>query len=1427
MVAIGLAKSALAIPDYGSPAIQPAAGYAAIVPNGDPANPLDITVTATKRGFGVFWVAIYPPAGARYGLYPAANNVGWATQPNGAVAVWRTNTGVWGNMLTPPGTSGYRGNPYMGRFRAGGSSNSARYVIHVINLNTGETFWAYPNVLSSPGKPPVARDDCANNVTYANTPIQINVLANDSDPDGHALTVIDVSDPRHGTAVVAPDGQSVVYLPDTNYTGSDSFTYTISNGQCGVISTASAGQAAVFNVAAGKNCTTQTTGCTDSASVCITVKPKPVAPPVARDDCSNNVTSVGKSITIDVLANDADPYGYPLTVIAVTRPTHGTAVISADGKSVVYTPASGYSGPDYFGYTISNGQCGATIKTLSLNAGKNCTTPAICTASAKVCVTVKPSGPPVARDDCGANVTAADTPITINVLTNDSDPNGYPLTVISVTRPAHGAAVISAGGKSIVYTPASGYSGSDDFAYTISNGQCGPVGNALSLNAGKNCTTPTSCTATAKVCITVTPKNKPPVPKAQCYDVTVQAGSSVNVPISALEANFTDPDGGTVTFQAVGAPTCGTAVVSGRSVVYTPGTSCGSSASIPYTVTDNKGAAASADICITITPQPGKLCGKVTCVDDSSIAMAGVIVTLTAPGGAVTTTTTDSTGSYCFENLKPGNYTVSVPGTANGKAVSGTGSASVSLIPGGSPTQDFTYSGGSISGLVYKDASGNCTHDANAVNLQGVTITLTRPDGSTVTTLTKGDGSYSFSGCDIVDGSYTIAAPGTILTYTLNSAASLAITLTPGGSSPNNNFCYKDKPGKLCGKVTCVDDSSIAMAGVIVTLTAPGGAVTTTTTDSTGSYCFENLKPGNYTVSVPGTANGKAVSGTGSASVTIVAEGSATQDFTYVGGSISGFVFKDTSGDCSHDNSPINLQGVTITLTKPDTSTVTTITNQDGFYSFSGCDIVDGKYTVTAPNFVLTYALNSAASLAITLTPGGSSPNNNFCYKDKPGKLCGKVTCVDTGSTAMAGVIVTLTAPGGAVTTTTTGDDGSYCFENLKPGAYTVSVPGSSNGKAVTGTGSAGVTIVAEGSATQDFTYVGGAISGLVYKDASGNCTHDANAVNLQGITITLTKPDGSTVTTLTKGDGSYSFSGCDIVDGSYTIAAPGTILTYTLNSAASLAITLTPGGSSPNNNFCYKDKADCNILIFGPDQAVYSNLMNALTGAGVPDSSITWVNTPISVDNPNPLTKALMAKQYCTIYFDAEFIGPDRMEWGGLTALDQQTLKQALLSGTGLVYGEPYNFTTDIAHPENGPYPKGQMPDVLPILCYFMNDGGLSYTALDQTSPLTTGVTDPFNASTGGQNNIINMDYWPAPVAYDSLKVVGISTTTTGWLSKTVGPTIWTLNYGGPNGGRVAIIGTDPYFPHVNNPTADNPNANDILRLYVNAVKYTAHLIP
>ena len=378
-------------------------------------------------------------------------------------------------------------------------------------------------VTAQPNRPPIAVNDTA--TTVVGVPVTVNVLANDSDPDGDPLTIVGVTTPANGSVVAT--ATNVTYTPAPRFTGTDTFTYTIDDGR-------------------GGNAT---------ATVTITVGTAPNQPPVAVNDTAT--TTIATPVTINVIANDSDPDGDPLTVQSVTQPTFGTAAIV--GNQVVYTPPpTGAGGTATFDYTINDGRGGTATATVTVTVGP------------------PPNRPPVAVND--AATTTSGQPVTVNVIANDSDPDGDPLTVQSVTAPLLGTATIV--GNQVVYTPAAGVLGTDTFNYTINDGRGG--------------------TASATVTITITaPANQPPI----AVDDAATTAFATPVTINVI-ANDSDPDGDTLTVISVATPAGGTAQIVNNEVDYQPGRAFTGIDTFAYTISDGHGHTATANIAVTVLPIP-------------------------------------------------------------------------------------------------------------------------------------------------------------------------------------------------------------------------------------------------------------------------------------------------------------------------------------------------------------------------------------------------------------------------------------------------------------------------------------------------------------------------------------------------------------------------------------------------------------------------------------------------------------------------------------------------------------------------------------------------------------------------------------------------------------------------------------------------------
>ena len=184
----------------------------------------------------------------------------------------------------------------------------------------------------------------------------------------------------------------------------------------------------------------------------LNIPPNPVT-----DTLSVNRNAAG---TVNVRANDLDANNDALFVPSNTQPAHGTAFCQSSSGVCLYTPTAGYSGPDSFSYEVSDGQANAT---------------------GTVNVTVVNATPIAATDTL---TTGQGTAAAVNVVANDSDPDGVTLTVSNGTNGAHGTATCSAG--SCTYTPAvPGYIGPDTFTYTLTDADGATAIGTVNVTIGK------------------------------------------------------------------------------------------------------------------------------------------------------------------------------------------------------------------------------------------------------------------------------------------------------------------------------------------------------------------------------------------------------------------------------------------------------------------------------------------------------------------------------------------------------------------------------------------------------------------------------------------------------------------------------------------------------------------------------------------------------------------------------------------------------------------------------------------------------------------------------------------------------------------------------------------------------------------------------
>ncbi|PUB77534.1 MAG: hypothetical protein DBP01_18625, partial [gamma proteobacterium symbiont of Ctena orbiculata] len=404
-----------------------------------------------------------------------------------------------------------------------------------------------------------------------------------TDVDGDALAYTQNSDPSHGTAVVNPDG-SYTYTPDQDYNGNDSFEVLVDDGNGGTaISTvyiiitpvqdpslitagsgsvtedtilSTSGQLAISDVdgpqdeafnpqnnVAGAHGTFSIDGNgnwqynlnnsdpavqaldageriteiftvtgVDGTSSSVTVIINGVnenSPPTALNDSVS--TSEDIPVMVYVLGNDSDPDADPLTVTGFTQPANGTVTQLSNG-TFEYTPDPNFFGIDAFTYTITDGVTGSDTARVTINVGGVAESP-------------------TAADDSGASPVLG-APIIVDVLSNDSDPDGNldPSSVQIVGSanpgdplavPGEGTWTVSASTGAITFTPESGFRGDPN-----------PISYTVDDNDGN-----TSNSATVTIDYT-----SPPVAtddSATTYEDTPIAVDA----LSGLLSNDTDPDG--------------------------------------------------------------------------------------------------------------------------------------------------------------------------------------------------------------------------------------------------------------------------------------------------------------------------------------------------------------------------------------------------------------------------------------------------------------------------------------------------------------------------------------------------------------------------------------------------------------------------------------------------------------------------------------------------------------------------------------------------------------------------------------------------------------------------------------------------------------------------------------------------------------------
>jgi VCBS repeat-containing protein len=650
--------------------------------------------------------------------------------------------------------------------------------------------------VSALNDPPIASDD--DFAAEEDQSVGGNVLSNDTDIDGDALTAALLGGPANGTLTFNADG-TFTYTPDPDFNGTDSFTYEVSDGQGGTATatatitvnsvndppiavddsyvtdedTAVSGSVLVndtdvevdpltatilagpangalslnpdgsfiYTPAANFNGSDSFTyevsdgkGGTATATAAITVNAIN-DPPVGLDDAF--ATDEDQSVAGSVLANDSDGEGDPLTATLVDGPANGTLALAPDG-TFTYTPEPDFNGTDSFTYEVSDGQGGS--------------------ATATATITVNPvNDPPIAVDD--SYVTDEDSAVAGSVLLNDSDADGDPLSVSLLNGPANGTLTLSADGA-FTYTPAGNFTGTDSFTYEVSDGNGG--------------------TATATAAITVNAINDPPVALDDTF--TTDEGNAVS---GSVLANDSDLDGDILTAALIRGPANGTLTFNADGTfTYTPNANFDGTDGFTYEVSDGQGGTATATAAITVNP-----------VNDPPVANDDVATTTEdAPvGGNVLANDTDADGDTLSAAL--------VTGPANGTLAFGPdGTFVYTPNPNFKGTDSFTYQ------------VDDGTADSNVAT---VTIAVAAvPDAPNLTVAPASGVEDSAIALAIAAG---LADPGEELTVTISGVPAGAV-LSAGTQNPDGTWSLT--AGQLGGLTIAPTTNSSSDFTLTVTATS-------------------------------------------------------------------------------------------------------------------------------------------------------------------------------------------------------------------------------------------------------------------------------------------------------------------------------------------------------------------------------------------------------------------------------------------------------------------------------------------------------------------------------------------------------------------------------------------------------------------------------
>ena len=376
--------------------------------------------------------------------------------------------------------------------------------------------------------PPVAVNDSAT-VAEDSGASAVGVLGNDTDIDGGPKAIASVTQPAHGTVVVTGGGTGLTYAPAANYCNSppgsspDTFTYTLAPGGSSAtvsMTVTCAPDAPVVQTSAGNLAYTEN----DPAT--------PVDPGVTVTDVDGGASIAGATVAItsnfaggqDVLALSGIHPGISALLSTNTLTLTGTA-----------TPAAYQSALRDVRYVNTSDTPSTLVRTVTFTVTDDTALSGSNTRGIQVTAV---DDAPVAVND-SATVAEDSGASAVGVLGNDTDIDGGPKAIASVTQPAHGTVVVTGGGTGLTYAPAANYCNSppgsspDTFTYTLA-----PGGSSATVSMTVTCAPDAPVVQTSAGNLAYT-ENDPATPVDPGVTVTdVDGGASIAGATVAITSNF-------------------------------------------------------------------------------------------------------------------------------------------------------------------------------------------------------------------------------------------------------------------------------------------------------------------------------------------------------------------------------------------------------------------------------------------------------------------------------------------------------------------------------------------------------------------------------------------------------------------------------------------------------------------------------------------------------------------------------------------------------------------------------------------------------------------------------------------------------------------------------------------------------------------------